>query len=147
MTTPLSAHYSTLADSPDPDRRCLAARQLARLERAAAPTGEAARPSRWAHVPLAALFEQAGNTLYERQNGRIETGHEPTHGSKSGRCVLIDPAMGRWYCRGCRRGGDAVTFLMDINGWNYHRAVVTLQERYGVPADRGLKQGRGEGNG
>lgn len=52
--------------------------------------------SRWVHVPLADLFAATGNPLYPRNGDHLETGHEPVHGSKSGRCVFIDPGKGRW---------------------------------------------------
>ena len=58
-------------------------------------------------VDLATLFAEAGNRVRERSNGTLETGHEPHHHSKSGTCVLIVPATGRWFCRSCQRAGDA----------------------------------------
>jgi len=57
------------------------------------------------------------------------------HSSKSGRCVILDPAAGRWWCLSCRRSGDAASFLMALRGWPYRRAALWLTERYGAPAD------------
>jgi hypothetical protein len=110
-------------------------RQQARLRAAAAPrpTARTWTPSRWRHVPLAELFAQAGCCVYVRGNGRLETSH-PTHGGKSGRSLEADPTAGRWWCRGCRRSGDAATWLMDLHGWGYRQAAGWLADRYGRPA-------------
>jgi hypothetical protein len=124
------------AAAADPIARATALRQLAALERAASGRSAepAARPARWAHVPIAALFEAAGNRVLRRSNGLLECGHEPVHASRSGRCLIIDPASGRWYCRSCRRGGDAIDALRSLRGWDYRQAADWLTARYGPPA-------------
>jgi hypothetical protein len=140
---PRAAYRARAASTPDPLDRTVARRQLARLERAARLGRDAAAsvlpPSRWRHVPLGELFEQAGNRLRQRSNGLLEYGHEPVHGSKSGRCVLVDPTTGRWYCRSCRRGGDAIDALRSLRGWTYRQAAAWLAERYGPPAETAPK--------
>jgi hypothetical protein len=108
-------------------------RQRARLKRA---PGPGPKPSPWTHVPLADLFAQAGNRVHRRGDGLAESGHEPFHGSKSGRCVLIDPATGRWWCRSCRTSGDAARLLMDLRGCSYSQAETWMARHYGPPADR-----------
>lgn len=130
----LRGDYAGASAGGDPVRREVARRQLARLatEGAGRPTGRA--PSRWAHVPLADLFGQAGNTAGRRGDGTAECGHEPFHGSRSGRCVTIDEARGLWYCRSCRRGGDAARLVTDLHGCSYRRAAEWLEARYGAPA-------------
>ena len=125
--------YQTGAGGDDPGRREVARRQLARLVGTGHRRPGQRSPSRWAHVPLAALFEEAGNAIVERPNGTAECGHEPFHGSRSGRCVLLDPVAGRWWCRSCRRGGDAATLVMDHHGWSYRQAAAWLAGRYGGP--------------
>lgn len=134
------ARYREMAAGSDSDLRRLAEAQLNRLARfhRSAIHGvnadtSAPRTSRWAHVPIADLFHAAGNAAYERANGKIETGHEPLHSSKSGRCVVIEPEAGLWWCRSCRHGGDAAAFVMALHGWPYPRASVWLKERYGLP--------------
>jgi hypothetical protein len=111
----------------------VARRQRARLTRTSAPSPFAASVSRWQHVPLGELFGQAGNRIHTRGDGRQETGHDPAHGSKSGRCVLLDPQTGRWWCRGCRRHGDAATLVMAWRGWTYRQAAQWLTDGYGAP--------------
>jgi hypothetical protein len=93
-----------------------------------------AQPSSWRHVPLDELFG-AHNTLYPRGNGLLESGHEPLHTSKGGRCVLVDTTAGRWWCRSCRQHGDAATFVMAINGWPHSEATRWLAAQYGQPAE------------
>jgi hypothetical protein len=109
-------------------------RQAARLERLAGKKHAKGRRSRWRHVPLAQLFEAAGNTLYEQRDGTVETGHEPCHRSASGRCVVLDPAKGVFWCRSCRTGGTAVTLLQQLRGWTRGQAVRHLTRQYGAPS-------------
>jgi CHC2 zinc finger len=123
--------YQQLAQSSDRRLRLVAERQLARLQRRD-PRSPSALRSSWVHVPLVDLFAQAGNALSPKSNGHVETGHEPMHGSRSGRCVLIDPKRGIWWCRSCRRGGDAASFLMALRGWDYRRAAEHLRWQYGT---------------
>jgi hypothetical protein len=135
MLAALSRRYT--APAGDLLAQEVARRQRARLGRALAARIPLSGVSRWVHVPLAALFAQAGNRLYPRSNGSQETGHEPAHGSKSGRCILLDPQTGRWWCRGCRQHGDAAAFVMTWRGCTYPQAVRWLTARYGAPASRG----------
>ena len=118
--------------------RIVRERQRERLARVVGrrrrPEGTTVRPSPWCHVPLGDLFG-AHNTLYPRSNGLLECGHEPLHTSKGGRCVLVDPGAGRWWCRSCRQHGDAATFVMAVNGWAYTEAAGWLAAQYGRPAE------------
>ncbi len=136
--TDLQTSYRARLADPDPIARAVAQRQLARIDaapRRIASTADTTdhRPSRWAHVPLADLFSAQGNHLYQRGTTYVETGHEPHHASKSGRCVLITTDTGRWWCRSCRRGGDAATYVMDVRGCTYPAAVAWLVDRFGRP--------------
>ena len=118
----------------------VARRQRARLERSSGARSRAASP--WKHVPVARLFEREGNTLVLRRDGTVETGHDPFHASHSGRCVTIWPDLGRWYCRNCRRGGDAATLLMALTGERYRAVARTLAEQYGPPPGGAARSGR-----
>jgi hypothetical protein len=130
----LQARYGTIMATADPFQRRVARRQLARLARVHAPSVPrvGASRSRWAHVPLEELFAAAGNLVHTRA-GRVETGHEPLHRSKSGRCVLLDATVGRWWCRGCHQHGDAAGFVMAWRAWTYRQAARWLTDRYGAP--------------
>ena len=127
--------YRTERASPNPTTQEVARRQLVRLMRGHRPANDAApQPSPWAHVPLTDLFAEQGNRVHHRNDGRLESGHEPVHASKSGRCVLIDPTAGRWWCRSCHTSGDAAGLVMSLHGWPYGQAAAWLALRYDRPA-------------
>ena len=134
-----AARYRAALDGADPVACEVAARQLARLrstsDRVATSTS-ASTPSPWAHVPLADLFAAQGNHVRRRADGLVESGHEPIHGSRSGRCLLINSASGRWFCRSCRRSGDAVTYMAALRGGSHGDASAVLSARYGPPTAR-----------
>jgi DNA primase len=98
------------------------------------------RKSKWSHVPIVEIFRAMGNKVRPRRDGTFDSGHEPVHGSKSGRCVWINPETGRYYCRHCHESGDAVTLLMRVKGLSYRDAVRLLADRFGPPA--GLRRER-----
>jgi len=143
----LASHYRELAaTAEDPIEAEVAKRQLAALERVLRHQAISDNPhardntspntpskSKWTHVSLTEVFRLAGNRLYPRANGRFDCGHEPCHGSKSGRCVLIDPSHGRWFCRSCRQSGDAVAAVRSLFGLDYRGAIKWLTERFGPP--------------
>src|SRR4051794_9058880 len=97
----LTYRYSQPATSATPTDRAVAARQLQQLARGSRPAADSGTISAWQHVPLATLFEQAGNALTPRPNGTVQCGHEPVHGSRSGSCVIVWPEEGRWWCSSC----------------------------------------------
>ncbi|MGD9892054.1 MAG: CHC2 zinc finger domain-containing protein [Dehalococcoidia bacterium] len=135
----LRASYQARATDPalSNDDRAVAAAQLARLTRRSfviAATSGVPKASRWQHVPLADLFEAAGNTITARANGTLVCGHEPMHGSRSGTCLVIWPEPGRWWCSSCRTSGDALGFLMAVHGWTAREAASELIQRYGEPS-------------
>ena len=138
----LADRYRRMLAEADPLIRELARRQLGRLGARRLRASVPVAPSRWAHVPLADLFAEQGNRLHRRGDGRAETGHEPIHASRSGRCVLIDPLLGRWWCRSCRRSGDAARLVMDLRGCSYRQAAARLAAEHGPPRDSRPDWGR-----
>lgn len=130
----VTARYYTDLASADPITREIARLQLNRLSQERRRfTGAKAGPSRWAHVPLADLFVEQGNRIARLADGLIECGHEPIHASRSDRCVLLDATRGRWWCRSCRKSGDAATYVMIVRGCLYREAAAWLSDRYGAP--------------
>ena len=128
--------YTAALSSTDPLTRAVAARQLARLGLSPARSGPRSARSPWAHVPLADLFVEQGNRIHRRSDGLTECGHEPIHGSNSGRCVLLDLDRGRWWCRSCRQLGDAPAYLAAVHGCRYRDAAELLAGRFGRAAGR-----------
>jgi len=127
--------------TPDALQAEVERRQQARLNRSTLITdlsnglGEAkpSQPSPWAHVPIHTLFEADGNTVIVRGDGRVESGHEPHHASKSGACVLITPRTGFWWCRSCGKRGDAIAYVMQRDCISYSKAAELLAAEYGAP--------------
>jgi DNA primase len=44
----------------------------------------------------------------------------------------VTPARGLYYCFGCGRGGDTVSFVQEINNLSFREAVEFLADKYGV---------------
>jgi hypothetical protein len=139
-------YRNVTANAEDPIEAEVARRQLAALERllrrkAVSENEDVSRDtsrntlskSKWSHVPLVDIFRLAGNRVYPRSDGTFDCGHEPCHGSKSGRCVTVNVATGRWFCRSCRQGGDAVAAVRSLFGLDYGGAIKWLTERFGPP--------------
>ncbi|TYL51826.1 DNA primase [Nocardioides sp. BGMRC 2183] len=62
-------------------------------------------------------------------------------GSQKGLCPFhdektpsfnVNPSRGFWHCFGCGEGGDAIGFLMKIDGLGFAEAVERLADQYGV---------------
>ena len=128
---PLAAHYRELLASSDPTSKDLAREQLRRL------TGAAKREGTpWEYNPapddrLAAVIEAVVGPLAPRSDGR-RVGPCPWHGSRTGTCLVIWPAEGRWWCSSCKRGGDLVQWVALIEGIDYQQARRKLR----LPAHR-----------
>ena len=126
--------YAAALSSDDSLTRVVAARQFQRLHLSSTRTTNRRAVSAWVHVPLADLFAEQGNQVHRRADRSLECGHEPLHGSNSGRCVLLDLGRGRWWCRSCRQSGDAPIYVMAVRGCGHRAAAAWLAERYGLPA-------------
>ncbi len=126
--------YAADLSSTDPLTREVAARQLQRLRVSSPRAANRSAVSAWVHVPLADLFAEQGNQIHRHSDSSLESGHEPLHGSNSGRCVLLDLDRGRWWCRSCRQSGDAPIYVMAVRGRGHRAAAAWLAERYGPPA-------------
>jgi hypothetical protein len=128
----LAARYRSALGSRDPLERAIARHQLERLDRA---TGEDRSDEREdSGLPrsvLRDLVERTVGPLHERPNGDLQ-GPCPLHASSSGRCLVLFAGGNRWWCRSCRRGGDAVSWLMLVDGITRAEA----RRRLGLPADR-----------
>jgi len=70
---------------------------------------------------LVPLIEAATGPLHRRANGELE-GPCPWHSSRSGRCLSVYAGGTRWYCRSCGRGGDAVRWVILVDGLSWRAA-------------------------
>ncbi len=71
-----------------------------------------------------------------KRRGRILTGLCPFHNEKTP-SFTVYPETQSYYCFGCGNGGDAITFIKNIENLDYTEAVRYLAERVGlsVPQD------------
>src|SRR6476620_3221629 len=63
--------------------------------------------------------------------GRRFTGLCPFHSEKSP-SFSINPEMGVYYCFGCQKSGDAITFVREIEHLDFVEAVERLAGRAGI---------------
>lgn len=55
----------------------------------------------------------------------------PFHNEKTP-SFSVSPARGIFKCFGCGKGGDAITFVMEIEGYSYYEALKYLANKYGI---------------
>ncbi len=68
-------------------------------------------------------LQKAGNSL---------KGLCPFHSERSP-SFNVTPDKGVFYCFGCQKGGNVVSFLMEIEKCTFKEAIETLAERFGIP--------------
>jgi DNA primase len=77
------------------------------------------------------IVDIVGGFLRLKKTGRNFTGLCPFHQEKTP-SFNVNPERGIYKCFGCGKGGNAFTFLMEIEKISFHEAVVELAERYHV---------------
>ncbi|WP_134768602.1 DNA primase [Nocardioides sp. 1609] len=65
----------------------------------------------------------------------------PFHDEKSP-SFNVNPARGFFHCFGCQKGGDVLTFLMDIDGLSFSEAIERLADKVGIQLRREDGDGR-----
>lgn len=88
------------------------------------------KPSKWAHVPLAALFAEDGNDVVDKGD-KLTSSHVTSHTSQSGNCIVIWPIEGRYFCSSCNEKGDAADYIANRLGCERKAAEHWLAVRYG----------------
>lgn len=56
----------------------------------------------------------------------------------------VNPSKGFYKCFGCGKGGNAFTFLMEIEGLNFPEAVRRVAEMHGIPLPEPVDDGQYE---
>ena len=82
------------------------------------------------------IEEVVGQYVSLKRSGSNLFGLCPFHGEKTA-SFSVAPDKGIYYCFGCHKGGNAVNFMMEIEGLSYPDAVRALAKRAGmeVPED------------
>lgn len=66
-----------------------------------------------------------GERIPLRKRGSSFKGLCPFHGERTP-SFSVDPVKGRYHCFGCNAGGDAIDFLMRLDGLSFHSAVKAI---------------------
>ncbi|HLE61469.1 MAG TPA: CHC2 zinc finger domain-containing protein, partial [Thermoanaerobaculaceae bacterium] len=72
-----------------------------------------------------------GEHLTLRKTGRNYVGLCPFHGEKTP-SFNVSREKGTYYCFGCKRGGDVIDFVMELERVQFAEAVERLAERFGI---------------
>ena len=82
------------------------------------------------------IEDVVGQYVSLKRSGANMFGLCPFHGEKTA-SFSVAPDKGIYYCFGCHKGGNAVNFMMEIEGLSYPDAVRNLAKRVGmeVPED------------
>src|SRR6184192_1877925 len=75
----------------------------------------------------------SGRTQLKRSGARF-TGLCPFHDERTP-SFSVSPEKGTYYCFGCQRGGDAITFVEETEGVDFVGAIEWLAQRFNVPLD------------
>src|SRR5881396_3307870 len=73
----------------------------------------------------------AGEHIALKRVGRSVTGLCPFHTEKSP-SFSISPEKNVWYCFGCQKSGDAITFIRELEHLDFVEAVERLAARSGI---------------
>lgn len=79
----------------------------------------------------ASLLEVIGDHVKLSRRGRDWVGLCPFHGEKTP-SFHVHPDRGFYFCFGCQMGGDALSFVREVNGYSFREAVKHLAAQYGV---------------
>src|SRR4051812_8021921 len=77
------------------------------------------------------LVALAGEHIQLKRVGRSVTGLCPFHTEKSP-SFSISPEKGVWFCFGCQKSGDAITFVRELEHLDFVEAVERLAARAGI---------------
>ena len=82
------------------------------------------------------IEDVVGQYVSLKRSGANLFGLCPFHGEKTA-SFSVAPDKGIYYCFGCHKGGNAVNFMMELEGLSYPDAVRALAKRAGmeVPED------------
>ena len=78
------------------------------------------------------IEEIVGDYVSLKRRGKELMGLCPFHNERTP-SFKVTPDKGLFYCFGCGKGGDAITFLKEIRGIDFTQAILEAAERYAIP--------------
>jgi DNA primase len=82
-------------------------------------------------VAAADMVDVVSGRTQLRKSGSRYTGLCPFHSEKTP-SFGINPVEKLFYCHGCHKGGDLITFVRETEGLDFAQAVEWLADRYGI---------------
>ena len=86
-------------------------------------------------LEAADIVRLIGETVQLKRSGRRYTGLCPFHNEKSP-SFSVDPARQFFYCFGCKKGGNAIDFVIERDRSDFRDALQTLADWAGVQLPR-----------
>lgn len=82
-------------------------------------------------LKMLALSTILSHYLDLERRGSFYQANCPFHGDE-GRSMKVNDTRGLFKCFTCGVGGDAITFLMELEGMSYHEALARLKADLGL---------------
>ncbi|MDH5160157.1 DNA primase [Heyndrickxia oleronia] len=80
------------------------------------------------------IVDIIGEYVHLKKQGRNYFGLCPFHGENTP-SFSVSPDKQIYHCFGCKAGGNAISFLMDIDGLSFQEAIIKLAEKGKIPLD------------
>ena len=90
---------------------------------------------------MADIVAVVGEHVTLRKAGRSYVGLCPFHGEKTP-SFSVSREKGTYYCFGCKKGGDVIDFVMELERSTFVDAVESLAQRFGVDLPAASPQAR-----
>lgn len=89
------------------------------------------------------IVDVVGEHVVLRKSGANSVGLCPFHSERTP-SFSVSEAKQLYHCYGCKKGGDLLSFVMEIHGLDFHEAIEELSERARIPLPAQFR-GAGEG--
>ncbi|MCX7025705.1 MAG: DNA primase [Spirochaetes bacterium] len=85
-------------------------------------------------IAKASIETVVGEYVRLQRTGTSLKGLCPFHSERTP-SFNVSPEKGVYYCFGCQKGGNAISFLMELEKFSFKEAVEHLAERFGIPIE------------
>ena len=89
------------------------------------------------------LVEVIGEHVVLRKSGANHTGLCPFHSERTP-SFGVNENKQVYFCQGCKKGGDLVTFVMEMHGLSFMEAIEELAERARIALPKEVKASSGD---